>query len=528
MLHDVDFIVSLFPSTMCSFFVFLLPLSAVLIHGKIMTKSVVLNSNDESQDGATITRIRDVWSDTTTGEWGLYPHSNDGYQLHLFLDESWSFNATTVTNLSIQIAYNTDNSWYSYSASNDFVMAFSQPNSDSFFAMKMYIDESSEHMIYPQWDTTAPYGFLASGDPAARAYRSLNGWDGVFLKMLDYPTYWSSTTDYFSPIQSDNDRHVESPMTFTLSNVPTSHLQLSYSNPGQDARSCGFNEMSTGTGMNVYFAMNYDQNYDSLNIESISATLSYEMPDETASPTLQPTISPSNVPSRSPTSFPTEFPSEDPTVASSLNPTYAPSNEPSTPPTESTSSPISTLDPNSTKNPAVNPTEFIRSSTPSPTINRISDVPTRNPTARPTLFAIIHKEQQIESTVTTKMNWNLAEIDNQSEDSTSAAADMFVVLTVIAVMMCVGALTCVYIKYRRKKKESMEQETAMEGVINRAMDERIERQEFRISPNTPGSESNEGPEMYAQIDTSNPNQDATSKGPETLIIDCNTPGIGDV
>ena len=327
-----------------------------------VTKTVSLDTSNESQDGATITTLRDdVYVNgvnaPSNGDcgfgvstcWALYAEDSDddGYHLQLSLDDSWAFDGAATTNLTIEVVYNTETSW---SGTNNLVVAFSQSGSNAFFATKMYIDESYEHMMYPEWDSTSPYtADLADGDPATRAYLTGTGWYGVFLKMMDNPSNYASETDDFSPYQSS--RHVETPLTFSLSNVPGSHVLFSYTNPGEDVRSCGFSEMSSITAMNVYFAMNYNGHSDSLNIESISVALSYDpitiqwsnpptqspSTNPSSSPTSNPTQSPSVVPTQSPSVIPTNPPSVDPTLSPSANPTFQATKSPSTSPTQNPS-----------------------------------------------------------------------------------------------------------------------------------------------------------------------------------------------
>eukprot|EP01084_Bolivina_argentea_P288119 494485_1 len=316
-----------------------------------ITRTATVDENNLQNNGAVITTYPGSYMCPSTTCWAIYADDsyNRGFHLKLSLDSFFNFHPSYITNLTIKIYYNTNTNWPN---GRDLVVVFNQEASNKYFVTKMAIDMSNDHAIYPRFSHlgNAPnFADYAYGNPETLV-DEYNSQYSRFYKLHQKQSYW-----IYSPSRASNERNVQSPLTFTLQNHPSSYLVYSYTNPGETIRSCGFPAMSTNFPLNIYLAADFNQHYDSLNIEKIKITHTYDEP--TTSPTLLPSENPSNQPTISPitTLYPTDSPSviatdsptKTPTVFPSINPTISPTHNPTISPTN-----------NPTISPTITPTVF--------------------------------------------------------------------------------------------------------------------------------------------------------------------------
>ncbi len=288
-----------------------------------VTESVHIEPLTPSQNGATITILKDVT--TTSNSWFMDASDRIGFHLKLSLTSRWSFLSHKPSTLKVTIYSDSP-----YGAeSRDAIISFSQNNTQHISTFIMM--DAGNPQIYPKCEHNAPYitayatGHIESifEQTGSRQHKTCCGgsWDGM------QPSYWNFSY----------------PLRYTFINDPISNQMEMRYHAGDnllDDKRCGFVSMIPDIGLDILFAAE-DQG-ENFNILSIDIERSYE---ETYSPTINPTESPSkspsksptNVPSKTPSISPTDLPSDYPTTNPSESPSKTPTNVPSTNPSQSPS-----------------------------------------------------------------------------------------------------------------------------------------------------------------------------------------------
>ena len=217
-----------------------------------ITKNAYLTpSNEDSGNGATITRLGnglDVDSSGSPQYWELDANDNQGFNLQLSLDDTWGFHPSNTTKLIISIE--SDDLYCNGNPSNcnvgqDIIVAFSQNGVSQYISVMIQLDLTGENLIYPGCDRTSPY--TQSYEP------------GNIVSLIDaynnnrdrlYKMKKGGNADDLSTVIAP----VKFPLSFILENNPSSNYMLfSLINDGVMS-SCGFIEMTTEIGLDIYFS----------------------------------------------------------------------------------------------------------------------------------------------------------------------------------------------------------------------------------------------------------------------------------
>ena len=237
--------------------------------------------------------------------------------------------------------------------------------------------------------------------------------------------------------------------------------------------------MSINTGMNIYIAANGNfQTFDSLNIESISIQLTYDITDAPTdtptkppskspsfNPTKSPSFNPSKTPSRNPSKSPSKSsqnPSKSPSFNPTITPTQNPSNVPTVTPTKSTFHPTNT--------PTITPTDITSLPSYSP-----SNIPTNSPT-KPQ--SIVHDVITTTIDSVDDINWDKSDIFTDD--------NLYIMLVSIGALMVIISILIIIIILKRR------------NIINRSSTKIVER----VVSNSENPKSVDIVEMIAKGDHS--------------------------
>eukprot|EP01084_Bolivina_argentea_P181608 313625_1 len=116
-----------------------------------ITRTATVDENNPQNNGAVITTYPGSYMCQSTTCWAIYADNsvdsyNRGFHLKLSLNSFFNFHPSYITNLTIEIYYNTNTNW---ADGRDLVVAFNQEASNKYFATRMSIDMSNDHHIYP-------------------------------------------------------------------------------------------------------------------------------------------------------------------------------------------------------------------------------------------------------------------------------------------------------------------------------------------------------------------------------------------
>eukprot|EP01083_Nonionella_stella_P057878 151762_1 len=360
------------------YFYFSLAIFIRVVHCNTIIKSETLTASNSDISGASVlSNIQEV-QQNHNNEWNVSIYSEDTWQFHLLLDNTWGFDPNLQSTTHITIDSSTPE------AIEDLLFGFTVHN-NQYFAVRIPMDnDGQQNEIYPKcdtWDTpTQPFhiGDIESVPNTSRVCDISGGncahWRPMQPKNAQWPKIFEFNTF---------------PITFTLQNDPIGDTFKMYFNTASYTTSfiqkCGFVSLPTESGLKVYIAGGNPGDEFVISSIAVEYTLSTTSPTETptqdpiASPTQHTTDKPTQSPVMSthePTSSPTAVPSNAPTNHPSMNPSITPSQMPIIYPTHKpTQSPDPTFNPTSA--PTIDPTSH-------PTVDPTDD-PTIDPTTDPTL-----------------------------------------------------------------------------------------------------------------------------------------------
>eukprot|EP01083_Nonionella_stella_P151337 483408_1 len=250
----------------------------------------------------------------------------DQWSLWLKTNNTWGFDATSPSSLSIQI------SGLSFASGSSLLLSFTDGSYTKYFTILIRLDGQNVHMLSPGCDST--------NNPTQRF---LNG--DVYLYMTDEPTpgtrmcrpaYINSSLPCqyatFGPAAT-----IVWPMIFTLRNYPIAgYSTITFEADGYSAIHCGFGEVfPTGVGTSVYITTLVN---DGISISSFrldyTVGSSYPSAHPTQTPSGFPSLAPSGTPSRAPTPDMSQSPTKYPTTSPTKYPTTSPTKYPTTSPTK--------------------------------------------------------------------------------------------------------------------------------------------------------------------------------------------------
>ena len=403
----------------------------------IKEKEITPTSNTTfmAQNGITVTSLPyqyPVTSSMYNGQhyWNISTNTQAGYALKISLDNSWGFDPTYYSILSVTI--NGTSQWEETGADLDIFVALSVGSSE-YISTYIRMDNAQDYnMIYPFCSTIPSIARqFAQGDIQSIAAANVTGLRDQNV-MITLSIENDGNYGYVMQGHYPSTDHLNSwPITFSLANDPDSDVvYFQYSSlewwdlyKDSDRYSqCIYQALNTNQGLDIFIAG--DDNGETFGISSISLQYAMYSPTQqpTTSPTtdpttnpIKPTTSPSKYPSISPTENPTNSPIIEPSESPAVNPSNAPSKSPSYSPNEPTASSA-----NANDSPSESPTmEYTKM----PSIATLDEISTLYPSAAPTM-AISH---------------------NMSSNT------KIIFILCVSILFLVGFGICWYVRFRVKK-----------------------------------------------------------------------------